>query len=177
MPAVQLRDKDLSGRACWTLAEALRRVTTAAGALLFVNDRVDVACAIGADGVHLGETALPVAAARALLTSEQSIGVSIHAPGAPHAADADFVCFGPVRATPSKAAFGPPQGMARLRAAVDAAAQPVLAIGGIEPDHVAAVRAAGAHGVAVIRAVLAAPDPAHAVRTFLRELAAHEDRR
>lgn len=171
--AVQLREKDLSGRELWQLATRLRAVTADAGALLFVNDRVDVAHAVGADGVHFGERSMPVDAAREMLAAGALVGVSTHAPAADHAAGADFVCFGPVYATPSKAAYGAPQGVARLQAACAATTVPVLAIGGIEPAQVAAVRDAGAHGVAVIRAVLAAPDPAGAVRAFLATLAAH----
>lgn len=176
LPAVQLRARTLSGLAVWRLAEALRAATAAAGAQLFINDRVDIARAIGADGVHLGERSLPVASARALLGLEQRIGVSTHAPAAPHAAGADFCFFGPVRATPSKAAFGPPQGWPALAAAVQATTQPVFAIGGLGADDVDAARQAGAHGIAVIRAVLAAGDPADATRRLLHALAAHEHR-
>ena len=173
LPAVQLRDKDLTGRALWRLAEQLRLATTATGAQFFVNDRVDIAVAVEADGVHLGEHSLPIAAARALLAPAQRIGVSTHAPAAPHAVGADYAFFGPVHATPSKDAFGPPQGWEALHAAVTATSIPVLAIGGLTPDDVVAVRRTGAHGLAVIRAVLAADDPGTAVHDFLVALAAH----
>jgi thiamine-phosphate pyrophosphorylase len=169
---VQLREKDLTGQALWALAETLRVATRATGAALYINDRVDIAVAVEADGVHLGETALPVAVARAMLAPTQRIGVSTHAAAPPHADGADFAFFGPVTATPAKAAFGPPQGWERLRVAAQAATAPVFAIGGLTPDDVPQALAAGAHGVAVIRAVLAADDPAQAVDRLLRQLAA-----
>ena len=172
LPAVQLRDKDLSGRELWSLAEALRTATRAAGAQLFINDRVDIAVAVDADGVQLGEGSMPVAAVRPLLAPHQHIGVSTHAPAAPHADGADFVFFGPVAATPAKAAFGPPQGWERLHAASAGSSVPVLAIGGLTAADIPAVQKAGAHGLAVIRAVLSADDPAAAVRNLLRTLAA-----
>jgi len=168
LPAVQLRDKDLPGHALVSLAEALRAATTRTGALLLINERVDVALAVGADGVQLGRGALPVSAARLLLGPDRLIGVSTHAPGE-ITAGADFALFGPVWATPSKS--GPPQGAARLAEAVRAARVPVLAIGGVGAAEVAAARAAGAAGVAVIRAILAADDPGAATRALLAALA------
>jgi thiamine-phosphate pyrophosphorylase len=174
LPAVQLRDKDLPGRPLHELAERLRVATARRGALLFVNDRIDVAIAVGADGVHLGGGSLPIDVARRLLPAGRLIGVSVHAPAevaAAAVAGADLCVFGPVFATPSKAAFGPPQGEDRLRAAVAAAAMPVLAIGGVGAAEVPRVRAAGAAGVAVIRAILAAPDAAAATRALLAALA------
>jgi len=170
LPAVQLRDKDLGGRALFLLAERLRDATARAGALLLVNDRLDVALAAGADGVHLGGGALPVAVARGLLPAGALVGQSVHAAGEAAASAADFVCFGPVHDTPAKRVFGPPQGLARLADAVRAARQPVLAIGGVEAGNVAPLRAAGAAGVAVIRAILTAPDPTASTRALLHAL-------
>jgi thiamine-phosphate pyrophosphorylase len=170
LPAVQLRDKDLPGRESFRLAERLRDVTMRAGALLFVNDRIDVARAVGADGVQLGATSLPVDAARALLDASVIVGASVHAPEEIEATAADFVVFGPVFDTPSKRAFGAPQGTARLRDAIARATVPVLAIGGVEQSNIEAVRAAGAHGVAVIRAILASADPARATRGLLASM-------
>jgi thiamine-phosphate pyrophosphorylase len=129
---------------------------------------------VGADGVHLGGGSLPVDVARRLLGPASMIGVSTHAAGevaAAARAGADYVVFGPVWATPSKAAFGPPQGTARLADAVRAAALPVLAIGGVGTAEAAAARAAGAAGVAVIRGILGAADPAAATRALLAALA------
>jgi len=166
LPAVQLREKDLPGRPLLALAERLRRATTERGALLFVNDRLDVALAAGADGVHLGERSFPVAVARALLPG-LLVGASVHSVDDVAASTADFLFFGPVFATPSKAAFGLPQGIARLGAAARATSIPVFAIGGLDAGTCAAARGAGAHGIAVIRAILAADDPAAATRTLL----------
>ena len=174
LSAVQLREKDLTGRALLTLAERLRAATARTGALLLVNDRVDVAVAVGADGVQLGGGSLPADVARRLLAPGRLVGVSTHAASEvarAAAAGADFCLFGPVYATPAKAAYGPPQGEARLRDAVRAAAVPVLAIGGVGVAEVPRVRDAGAAGVAVIRAILAAPDAAAATRALLGALA------
>jgi len=167
LPAIQLRDKDLAGRSLLALAERLRDATARRGALLFVNDRVDVALAVEADGVHLGGGALPVAVVRALLPPHALIGVSTHAPGEPDAAGADFLFFGPLHATPGKTA----QGVSALAGAVAAAPVPVLAIGGIDAGEIADVRTAGAAGVAVIRAILGAVDAARATRALLAALA------
>ena len=170
LPAVQLRDRDLPGRPLLALAERLRLLTARAGALLLVNDRVDVAVAAGADGVHLGGASMPVEVARRLLPPGALVGVSTHAVPEVAAATADFAFFGPVHATPSKAAFRPPQGVARLREAVAVARIPVLAIGGITRPHIPDLRAAGAAGVAVIRAILSADDPGSATRALLEAL-------
>jgi thiamine-phosphate pyrophosphorylase len=170
LPAVQLRDKDLPGRALWALAERLRAATLRAGALLFVNDRVDVAVAVGADGVHLGEASLAVDVARTLLPPGVLVGESTHTVAAAAASHADFVFFGPVHETPEKRAFGAPQGEARLALATRAARVPVVAIGGIDAGNAAAARGHGAHGVAVVRAILAADDPAAATRALLAAL-------
>jgi len=166
LPAVQLRDKDLPGRLLFALAERLRVATRRTGALLFVNDRVDVARAVDADGVQLGAGTLPVDVARTLLPHGALVGESTHALDEVRATRADFVVFGPVYDTPSKRAYGPPQGD-RVHEALAATPVPLVAIGGIEPARAERLRAAGVHGVAVIRAILEAPDPAAATRAFL----------
>jgi thiamine-phosphate pyrophosphorylase len=171
LPAIQLRDKDLPGRPLLALAQALRAETHRTGALLFVNDRLDVALAAEADGVHLGAASVPVEVARRLLPPRALVGLSTHAPAEiASASGADFCFFGPVHATPSKAGAGPPQGLARLAEAVRVARVPVLAIGGISAREVAGVREAGAAGVAVVRAILGAADPAAATRELLAAL-------
>lgn len=171
--AVQLREKDLEGRALADLGRALRAVTTAAGAALYINDRIDVALAVGADGVHLGGGSLDVATA-ARVAPDLALAVSVHAPAEVAAlrAAGDRVAFallGPVRDTPSKRRYGPPLGNAAVTEAARAGI-PVVAVGGIEPEHVRALCAAGAHGVACIRAVMAAADPSKVVATFCQEL-------
>lgn len=170
MPAVQLREKDLGGAALLALAERMRAATAARGALLLINDRVDVAVACGADGVHLGGGSMAVRDARALLPRAALVGVSTHDPADLAGCEADFALFGPVFDTPSKRAFGPPQGPERLAHAVSSARVPVLAIGGVTAAEAAVVVTTGAYGVAVIRAVLTAPDPAAVTRALLAAL-------
>lgn len=160
--AVQLREKDLGGRELFRLAEAMRRLTARYKARLLVNDRVDVAYAAGADGVHLGGGSIPVGEARTLLGTRALIGRSAHGLGELAAAErdgADFATFGPVYATPSKAAYGPPAGVAALAAACARATVPVFALGGVGPGNMTETLKAGAFGIAVISAVVAAADP------------------
>ena len=169
--AVQLREKDLEGGELYRLAARLRDLTARYAARLLINDRLDVALAAGADGVHLGQTSLPVSTARQLLGPDKLIGVSTHSPDEITAAQgADFVVFGPVYFTPSKAGYGQPQGVARLRQAVRHSPVPVFAIGGIQADRIAAVRSAGAHGVALISALSAAAEPSRAAHELLARL-------
>jgi thiamine-phosphate pyrophosphorylase len=165
--AVQLREKDLPGGKLYELALAVRELTARHGARLLVNDRVDVALAAGADGVHLGVASIPPGDARRLLGPKALIGCSTHdlrelAEAA--AGGADFATFGPVYATPSKAAYGPPVGVVALRRACAASRVPVFALGGIGAGNVREVLGAGAWGVGAIGAILSAPDPFAAAR-------------
>jgi len=167
--AVHLREKDLGGAALLSLARALARVCRARGQLLLVNDRLDVALAAGAAGVHLPSAGVPPADARRLLGPAALVGVSCHsAADVARARDggASFATFGPVWDTPSKRPFGPPVGLAALR---DAArlGLPLVALGGVTPERAAEAFAAGAAGVAVIRAWLTGADPAGAARALL----------
>jgi thiamine-phosphate pyrophosphorylase len=164
--AIQLREKDLGGRALLELARALRAVTAAAGAALYVNDRVDVALAVAADGVHLGGGALSPAEVGALAPGLR-IGLATHSVAEVVRAAADphvtFVVFGPIFDSPAKRALGrAPVGLDALRLAATSPI-PVLALGGVDPGSAAACAAAGAHGVAGIRFVLGAEDPARAL--------------
>jgi thiamine-phosphate pyrophosphorylase len=155
---VQIREKDLEAR---TLMELVRFAVTAAretGTSILVNDRLDVALAAVAAGVHLGETSLPVETVAAWRRSSGRthfrIGASCHSLEAAFAAEragADYIFFGPVFATPSKAAFGAPQGIERLGEVCRALRIPVLAIGGATIENAASCVAAGAAGVAAIR--------------------------
>jgi len=168
--AVQLREKDLAAGDLLRLAGELRGLTARHGARLLINDRVDVALAAGADGVHLPGSGLPPAAARALIGPDRLIGLSTHSPDEAEgaaAAGADFVVFGPVHDTPSKRAYGRPPGLAGLAAACRRSPVPVLAIGGVTAARVPELRDAGAAGVAVIRALLEADDPAAAAKELL----------
>lgn len=168
--AVQLREKDLSASELLDLARPLRDLTRHSGARLFINDRVDVALAIGADGIQRAHHSLPTATIRSVAGPGMLIGVSTHRPEEGRNAQidgADFVVFGPIYDTPSKRPYGVPLGLDALARAVEAVTIPVFAIGGITPERVSAVKAAGASGVAVIRALLAHERPGDATKTFL----------
>lgn len=194
---MQIREKDLSGKDCSSLTrEALRLVASSSpGAArkasissrieapreqdstrILVNDRLDVAWAADADGVHLGEKSLPPEETRRLVNSFRPedflIGVSCHSLEAAKTAalgGASYLFFGPVFATPSKAAYGAPQGLKRLAEVCRAVAVPVLAIGGMTLQNAADCFSAGASGIAAIRLFQDAPDLAAVVRA-LREL-------
>lgn len=169
-PAIQLRMKDASAREMADAARALLAETRAAGALLFINDRVDVALAAGADGAHVGQDDLPVAAARTIAPPGFLLGVSAETAELARAAQADgadYVGVGPVYATGSKADAGDAVGAERIAQVAAAVRIPVVGIGGITIDNAPPVIRAGAAGVAVISAVMRAPDPEAAVRGLL----------
>ncbi len=171
--AVQLREKDLGAAELLELARPLREITRQAGARLFINDRVDVALAVEADGVQRGHTSLPIPLTRTVVGNRLLIGASVHSLEDAQAAQldgADFLLFGPVYDTPSKRVYGAPQGVESLRRVVEAVGIPVFAIGGITPERVHEVRKSRAHGVAVISAILAAERPAEATKAFLEAL-------
>jgi thiamine-phosphate pyrophosphorylase len=181
---IQLREKDLSGKGCAALTrEALRRVAQAASRnghapRILVNDRLDVALAACAGGVHLGEGSLPVEDAKRLIAAAQPplkdflVGASCHSLEAAQSAaraDADYIFFGPVFGTPSKAEFGPPQGLERLALVCRAVEIPVLAIGGVTLENAAQCLASGAAGIAAIRLfqdARALPRAVEALRQF-----------
>ena len=161
--AVQLREKDLSGCDLYELAMTLRAVLQGR-ALLLVNDRADVAAASGADGVHLPERCLPAHAVRSLVGEGCIIGRSVHSVDAAVQAEregADYVQVGPVFATASHPS-AKPCGLRLVRTVAEAVSVPVIAVGGIDATRVRDVVDAGADGVAVIRAILSADDPAAA---------------
>jgi thiamine-phosphate pyrophosphorylase len=173
--AIQLREKDLSARDLYALGMRLQEALLPYHLPLLINDRLDVALALDSAGVHLAGHSLPTAQARRILGPHKLIGVSTHSlDEAQQAATegADFVVFGPVFTTPSKMAYGPPQGLQQLAAVVRHMSIPVLAIGGIELANLPQVMATGAYGVAMIRAVLAAPDAGEAARQLHAALAA-----
>jgi thiamine-phosphate pyrophosphorylase len=167
--AVQLRDKDATARATLALGSRLRALTRAHGALFIVNDRADLALALDADGVHLGQDDLPVAAARRILGPHAVVGVSTNLPEeACRAAEegASYVGVGPAYPTNTKAntrALLGPRRIALVRAGTRL---PLVAIGGITAAGAPALRAAGADGICVIGAVIGAPDPEMATRTL-----------
>jgi thiamine-phosphate pyrophosphorylase len=171
--AVQLREKDLSGSELFVLAEKTRKLCQRYDALLFVNDRVDVALAVEADGVQLGTASIPIEAARELLGPRKIIGASTHSLGEANEAvqhGADFILFGPVYFTPSKASYGSPKGLEALKKIVEKISLPVYAIGGIKLDNIEDVRRTGVRGVALISAVMSAKNPAEATQNILSHL-------
>jgi thiamine-phosphate pyrophosphorylase len=171
--AFQLREKDLSPRELYPLALEIRQLTQMYGARILINDRVDVALAVGADGVHLTTTSLPASIARRVLGPGRLIGVSTHTVTEARAAadeGADFLVFGPVFYTPSKAPYGEPVGLDALRVVRAAVNLPILAIGGVKKANLDQVLAAGADGIAVISAIISADDPMAASQDLLGTL-------
>jgi thiamine-phosphate pyrophosphorylase len=178
---IQIREKDLPGRVMAGLVrEGLTRVSKVQNggsvpSSLIVNDRLDIALAERAAGAHLGENSLPIAEAKRLPVAEQTaqqigpnflIGASCHSLSAAQAAaasGADYIFFGPIFATPSKAAYGAPQGLDRLEEVCNAVAIPVLAIGGITLENATSCFSAGAAGIAAIRLFQDARDPRNLV--------------
>ncbi|MFA7562229.1 MAG: thiamine phosphate synthase [Methanoculleus sp.] len=172
--AVQLRDKRLSGLDLYRAAVAVRRVTRDAGALFIVNDRLDVALAAGADGVHLGESDLPIEEARRLAPPGFIIGASVSSVATAvlaAAAGADYVALSPTFTTGSKDDAGPGYGLTVLAEIRQAISVPLVAIGGITTENVGDVIAAGADGVAVISAVVGKADVTAAARDLRGRIA------
>lgn len=174
LPAVQVREKDLGAADLAFLCRRLLAPARDVGAMLVVNDRIDVALAVGADAVQRTHTSLPVDDIRAIAGRRLRIGASVHS--LQDAVDAelkgaDWVTYGPVYKTPSKRPYGPPQGLERLAEVARGLRIPVIAIGGITPARVKEVREAGARGVAAISFILTADSPADATRRFLQVLA------
>jgi thiamine-phosphate pyrophosphorylase len=185
---IQIREKDLSGRDSAALTrEARKRVSRLSShaqnaTRILVNDRLDVALAEQAGGVHLGENSLPAADVKHLVLASQAaqtlprdflVGVSCHSLGAAKsaaAAGADYVFFGPVFATPSKAVYGAAQGLDRLAEVCHSVRIPVLAIGGITLANSASCFTAGARGIAAIRLFQDAADPAVVVKAICQQL-------
>jgi len=168
--AVQVRERDLSTRALLALARDLRALADPATCRLLINDRADLALATDHAGVHLRSDSLPVAVARRLVGPDRLVGVSAHSGEEVLRAEsegADYVVFGPIYATPSKASFGPPVGLRELEKICARARVPVLGIGGITAERARDVRGVGAFGVAVIAAILSAPDVERAARELV----------
>ncbi len=159
---IQFRDKHASNREQIRIACALVEICRRAGVALIVNDRIDVALAADAAGVHLGQEDFPIGLARRLLGPGRIIGASAATAGEAEEAmwaGADYIGCGAIYATASKADAGAPIGPGALREISGRLEIPVIAIGGIGPAQVPEVMAAGAHGVAVIQAVALAADP------------------
>ena len=171
--AIQLREKDLVTRSLLRMAYSLRELTSGYGAKLFINDRVDIAMAVDADGVHLGGQSMPAYAARKAAGEALLIGVSAHSIGDAIKAEeegADFITLGPIFETPSKIKYGQPLGPGLLSGARGKISIPVFAIGGIKPERVGRIMESGASGVAVISAILDSADIQSNTEEFMRLL-------
>ncbi len=171
--AVQLREKDLNSRELLELGQQLRQLTDQYQAKLFINDRCDIASAVAADGVHLTEQSINIATARQLLGANKLIGISTHSLQGAISAEqqgADFITFSPIYYTPSKAAYGAPQGLDNLTQICNQVSIPVFALGGITLERVSAVINAGASGIALISAIIAKDDPCSAAGQFRQAL-------
>lgn len=169
--AVQLREPDLPTRGLLDLAKDLRALTAMHKAQLLINDRLDLALAVGADGVHLRASSLPVAAARRIMGSNRLVGISTHSLDEVMRAQqdgADFAVLGPIYDTPSKRGFGAPIGLGAIEKAAAQCRIPIFAIGGVSASRAAELRRAGASGVALISAVLSAPAVGEAAADVLR---------
>ena len=167
---LQLRLKDVTTADYVRTADAIRDLTLAAGATFIVNDRADVARAVGADGVHVGQDDLPYGAARAFLGAAATIGVSTHdeaQAGAATGHGATYLSFGPIFGTTSKRDPDPVVGCDRLRALRARIPEPLVAIGGITPANAASVLDAGADAVAVISTLVRAADVERATAALL----------
>jgi thiamine-phosphate pyrophosphorylase len=166
--AVQLRERDLPTRELIMLAEEFQ--CQAPEAKLLINDRVDLALALGAHGTHLRESSLPTSVARGLLRPQQLLGRSVHSVEGVTAAEregADFVVLGPIYETPSKQAYGSPLGLRLLEQAARTTRVPMFAIGGITAARVREVLQAGAFGVAVLSSILSSADVEQATDALL----------
>jgi thiamine-phosphate pyrophosphorylase len=173
VPAIQLREKDLSPEELLQVASQLAERLRSQPVHLFVNSSVEIAKALGWN-LHLSESKLSqISSARKILGNKVWIGVSTHSleqARSAQAQGADYLLFGPVFETPSKKGFGPPQGLAKLEEVARQISIPVFAIGGITPEQAALCVEQGAHGVAVVSAILGVADPASAVVAFQRGL-------
>jgi thiamine-phosphate pyrophosphorylase len=171
---IQYRDKQGSSRQLYETCESLVVRLEKFPVRLIVNDRPDIAAIVGAGGVHVGQDDLPVAAARSIVGADRWVGFSTHTPEQVREADAttaDYIAFGPIFPTTTKAAADPTVGIEGLRCARALTRKPLVAIGGIRLERAEEVWRAGADSVAVARDVVGAGDPAARVREY-RELAA-----
>jgi thiamine-phosphate pyrophosphorylase len=168
---VQLREKDLPVRELLALGQVLRAITREFGAKLFINDRVDVAVAVGADGVHLGHQSMPPEAVRKAAGKELLIGVSTHNREEATAAEADgadFITFGPIFETPSKSKYVVPVGIDAIKALKKEIKIPIFALGGIKSGNLKQVIMSGASGISMISAILAAPNIKETAAMFVQ---------
>lgn len=170
---IQFRQKSGSTREMIEVARQMKKLCADAGMTFIVNDRVDVAIAAGADGVHLGQDDFPIPLARELLGEGRIIGGSAATIAEARkclSEGADYVGFGPVYPTSSKEDAGPVSGIDILKQVVETIPLPIIAIGGVSAENIAEVIRAGAHGIAVISAVCCQEDPERATRELHKAL-------
>ncbi len=170
VPAIQLRERDLPTGELLSLAQEIHTLAAPRAIPLILNDRVDLVLALNLDGVHLRSDSLPLPTARRLMGTDRLIGISTHSVEDVRRANddgADYIIFGPIFDTPSKRSFGPPLGLDVLADVCRQSTVPIFAIGGMTSERVCDVRRAGAHGVAVIGAVLTSDDVGGVVREFM----------
>ncbi len=173
--AVQLREKDIFSRELYEMAHELRKLTSRYDARLFINDRIDIALAVDADGVHLGGDSLPIYKTRALIGENMLLGVSCHNQMSAITAQekgADFITFGPVFFTPSKAPYGEPVGLDKLEIVTSLLEIPVFALGGVNRNNTRQIMEAGASGIALISAIISAENPLKESEALLSLLSA-----
>ena len=171
--AIQLRERDLPIRELLAVARELRKLTREFNAKLFINDRVDVAVAVEADGVHLGHGSMPPEAVRTIVGSRMLVGVSTHSleeAKSAEAGGADFITFGPVFTTPSKTRFGAPVGTDAVSDLKKHVRLPVFGLGGIKTEAVREVLRASADGIAMISAIFGADDIRKAAEEMNRRI-------
>lgn len=171
--ALQVREKDLGTRELIDMAYRMRELTDKYSAKLFINDRVDIALSVEADGVHLGQKSIPTYAVRKIVKDKFMIGVSAHSIEEAKQAEkegADFITLGPVYKTPSKLKYGQPLGVDIIRKTKAEISIPVFAIGGVKQFRVKEVMDAGADGIALISGILGAENIKEKTREFLELL-------
>jgi len=172
--AVQLREKDMPVRELLALALELRSITREYGAKLFINDRVDVAVSVDADGVHLGHLSMPPEGARKVVGKDMLIGVSTHnldEAKAAEAGGADFITFGPIFDTSSNVKKGAPVGIDAIKSIKSGIHIPIFALGGIKSGFAGQIMASGAYGISMISAIFGAYDIKKAAEIVVQDVA------
>jgi len=173
LKAVQLREKDLSIRELLDIAYRMRELTARYGARLFINDRVDVAICVNADGLHIGQSGIPVHAVRSMVGERMMIGASTHNVDEVLTAEkegADFITFGPLFDTASKRKYGEPLGIEALTGIRKRTSLKVFGIGGIKTDNIKDVINSGAWGIALISGILGEADIRGTAKKYLEML-------
>ncbi len=173
--AIQLREKDVGTRELLKMAYTMRELTDRFNARLFINDRFDIAIAVGADGVHLTQNSIPAVAVRKAVKKKLLIGVSTHSLKEAIEAEkggADFITVGPVYRTLSKLRYGKPMGLDTFKKITSRMSIPVFAIGGIKSSNIEYIKEAGAYGAAMIRQILASDNINRKTRELVNLLGA-----